>query len=97
MLALHGFDVYGLDISATGVAIAEEYASAELKQPQAYNFGNEYDSLEAPGSTTFIQGDFFKSDWESKAFISDEERFDLVYDYTVNTFSLGKIYKRLTG
>ncbi|KAH8432480.1 uncharacterized protein LDX57_010117 [Aspergillus melleus] len=49
MLALHGFDVYGLDVSATGVSTAKEYARGELANPQGYNFGS---------------GDFFKSDWE---------------------------------
>ncbi|THC90684.1 hypothetical protein EYZ11_009859 [Aspergillus tanneri] len=80
MLALHGFDVYGLDVSATGVAIAREYAKAELATPQAYNFGKAWNSVEsegqATGEVTFIEGDFFQSDWET------EGQFDLIYDYT---------------
>ncbi|KAK9237826.1 S-adenosyl-L-methionine-dependent methyltransferase [Lipomyces kononenkoae] len=82
MLALHGFDAYGLDISATGVSIAEECASTEMIHPQACNFGENTGAVQNPGNTYFIQGDFFKSDWESKVIESRDDKFDLIYDYT---------------
>ncbi|KAI9034756.1 uncharacterized protein KD926_005701 [Aspergillus affinis] len=82
MLALHGFDVYGLEISAAGVSSAQSYACNELQKPQKYNFGERKSGSTAPGSVTFIQGDFFKSDWEHKALEGGEIQFDLIYDYT---------------
>ncbi|KAK9367939.1 S-adenosyl-L-methionine-dependent methyltransferase [Lipomyces kononenkoae] len=82
MLALHGFDAYGLDISATGVSIAEEYASNEMIHAQTYNFGENEGSAQNPGKTYFIEADFFKRDWESKVFRSQDDKFDLIYDYT---------------
>lgn len=88
MLALHGFDVYGLEVSTTGIAHAREYAKAELARPQCYNFGESWRSTvveegrdrksRSRGEVTFIQGDFFQRDWEIGV------QFDLVYDYTVS-------------
>ena len=83
MLALHGFDAYGLEISQTAVAEAEKYASSELKEPTEHNFGSGNRS-EKPGMVTFVEGDFFADDWERQC--SDGEKFDLVYDYTVSFF-----------
>lgn len=81
MLALHGFDAYGLDISATGVAAAEAFASKELQSPGATNFGPNHDNQEkqSRGSVKFLEGNFFAPEWENKA----DGRFDLIYDYTV--------------
>lgn len=79
MLALHGFDVFGLEVSETGASVAREYAQSELHSPQDYNFGSQF--KESPGvrkgEVTILQGDFFKRDWESVM------QFDLIYDYTV--------------
>lgn len=93
MLALHGFDAYGLEVSATGVSVAREYAKSELENPHAYNFGNSSspfspEKIQIPGGrgrgqVTIIQGDFFKSDWECKEEQSGV-KFDLIYDYTVS-------------
>lgn len=86
MLALHGFDMYGLDVSEKGVTLAREYAAAELAKPQAYNFGSAWASAEkesqarSQGKVEFLKGDFFKSDWEVGT------QFDLIYDYTVSVF-----------
>lgn len=85
MLALHGFDVYGLDISATGISAAQDYACNELQKPQEYNFGEQKSSSTAPGNVTFIQGDFFKPDWEQTALKDGEVQFDIIYDYTVSS------------
>ncbi|PYH45963.1 thiol methyltransferase [Aspergillus saccharolyticus JOP 1030-1] len=76
MLALHGYDVYGLEISSTGVSVARRYAENELANPQAYNWGASRVDCQ-PGQVEFIQGDFFKRDWEKPGL-----KFDLIYDYT---------------
>lgn len=89
MLALHGFDVYGLDVSATGVAIARGYAGKELAAPQAHNFGQHWSSAESEertiGKITFVEGDFFQAGWEPEA------PFDLIYDYTVRLASCSSL------
>lgn len=85
MLALHGFYVYGLDISATGISAAKIYACSELQNPQEYNFGEQKSGSTAPGSANFIKGDFFKSDWEQTALDGGEVQFDIIYDYTVSS------------
>ncbi|KAA8914770.1 hypothetical protein TRICI_002846 [Trichomonascus ciferrii] len=78
MLALHGFEAYGLDISETGIAEAKKYAAAELKKPQDYNFGEFKDPAQKElGSVSFFTADFF-SDWNSGL------QFDIIYDYTVS-------------
>lgn len=84
MLALHGFDVYGLDVSATGVSTAREYARGEMANPQEYNFGSGSSvyTQDQPGDVTILQGDFFKSDWDGGL------KFDLIYDYTVDRKSV---------
>jgi hypothetical protein len=86
MLALHGYDAFGLEISATAVETAKEYASAELKHPQAYNFGPGQ-SKSGPslnrGNVNFVQGDFFSSDWESEI-LPNGQKFELIYDYTAS-------------
>lgn len=84
MLAFHGFDAYGLEISETAVKEAEKYASAELAKPSGYHFGSEQRPPHAPGSVTFFQGDFFTSQWELKGGIDETTKFDVVYDYTVS-------------
>ncbi|KAF9886492.1 hypothetical protein FE257_011399 [Aspergillus nanangensis] len=80
MLALHGFDAYGLEISATAVKEAEAYASAEMEHPRPYNFGQAARATadeSSRGTARFVQGDFFRDDW-----CGDDAKFDLVYDYT---------------
>ncbi|CAI7573229.1 unnamed protein product [Penicillium manginii] len=54
MLALHGFNATGLEISAKGVATAERYAREEFPSPQSYNFGSSTSRPEK-GSVSFIQ------------------------------------------
>lgn len=78
MLALHGFDVYGLEVSGTAVSVAKEYVRNEVANPRAYNFGlSREEGQEGSGEVTIIQGDFFKLDWDNGI------KFDLIYDYTV--------------
>lgn len=87
MLALHGFDVYGLEVSEKGADIARQYAAAEMSEPGEYNFGT-YDSISGcqHGEVKILAGDFFKRDWEAQCSSSSEDNiqgFDLIYDYTV--------------
>ena len=83
MLALHGFDVYGLEVSATGIAHALEFAKAELATPRSCNFGQAWSTREqvreSRGEVTFIEGDFFQKDWEIGV------QFDLIYDHTASS------------
>ena len=84
MLALHGFDVYGLEVSEIGFEAAKKYAQAELGQPSESNFG-EATERPTPGKANYIAGDFFSKDWESQLEFQDFEGFDLIYDYTVGS------------
>ncbi|KAF5866916.1 hypothetical protein ETB97_008721 [Aspergillus alliaceus] len=70
------------NISATGVAAAQNYASKELQKPQAYNFGEQQSGSAGPGNVTFLEGDFFKTDWEPNALKDGGALFDIIYDYT---------------
>ncbi len=91
MLALHGFDVYGLDVSQKGIETARAYAEAELREPSLYNFATESNGSLAEssiGSVRFIQSDFFQRDWEKEVAAEGFEGFDLIYDYTVSLSSL---------
>ncbi|OTA67998.1 S-adenosyl-L-methionine-dependent methyltransferase [Hypoxylon sp. EC38] len=75
MLALHGFDAYGLDVSRKGIEIAESYAATELREPSAHNFASESSRVENnTSSVKFIR----ETEIESDSFQS----FDLICDYT---------------
>lgn len=91
MLALHGFDAYGLEISPTAVKEAEAYAVAEMRNPSAYHFGSEQEEEQveySPGTATFLEGDCFSSAWKSNGDVDGNTKFDLAYDYTVSLFYL---------
>ena len=100
MLALHGFDVFGLEVSLIGGEVARKHAKAELVNPSEYNFANPgYKPDEGPGSVEIIVGDFFKRDWEADCMSQSGEKFDLIYDYTVSCAHLKqqlKFVPRLT-
>lgn len=92
MLALHGFDAFGLEVSQTAVDVAKRYAKEQLTAPPEHYYGTS--RIARTGSSTsgntdvgavnFVLGDFFKRDWEGLCQGEDgEERFDLIYDYTV--------------
>jgi hypothetical protein len=97
-LSLHGFDAYGLEISATAISEAQALAQTELASPSAENFGarrttsttalhghgNDAEDLSlSPGTPRFLQGDFFDSSWSDALGV----QFDVVYDYTVSTYT----------
>ncbi|KAB8076804.1 S-adenosyl-L-methionine-dependent methyltransferase [Aspergillus leporis] len=48
-LALHGFDVYGLETSDRGASVAREYVKMEIQEPQACNFGSASSEKTAQG------------------------------------------------
>ncbi len=87
MLALHGFDAVGLEVSPRAVDVAKVYAEAALGQPSEANFGaKESWADRQPGTVNFVCGDFFQRDWEDACFTATGEDggFDLIYDYTVS-------------
>lgn len=92
MLAFHGFDAIGLEVSQTAVNSARAYAEVELSDPSAYNFATEDDEKRRatcqPGTVSFVCGDFFQREWETSCFApGDDGGFDLIYDYTVSRSS----------
>ncbi|KAF2279102.1 S-adenosyl-L-methionine-dependent methyltransferase [Westerdykella ornata] len=82
MLALHGFDAWGLEISHTAVEAAERYAAEQMHTPSPSNFAScETGTGIEAGTVRFLQGDFFDNDWVAQ--LPDRDRkFDLIYDYT---------------
>lgn len=87
MLALHGFDAWGLEISQIAVDTAEKYALEELRAPKSYNWGSSKSTdISSIGSARFVCGDFFSEDFSQGGKSTDgdiPQEFDLVYDYTV--------------
>ncbi|KAM4066209.1 thiopurine s-methyltransferase (TPMT) domain-containing protein [Hirsutella rhossiliensis] len=85
MLALHGFDVYGLEVSEKGAQVARSYVASELVQPNELNYANRDEWLSTPrGAPEIITGDFFKRDWQWQVTCTEDgvTGFDLIYDYT---------------
>ncbi|EHK20582.1 uncharacterized protein TRIVIDRAFT_69106 [Trichoderma virens Gv29-8] len=83
MLALHGYEAYGLEVSAKAVDQAEAYAASELAEPSDYNFHDAKALSSASlGSVTFVRGDFFQRNWEAECAGDGVVGFDLIYDYT---------------
>ncbi|KAG5980632.1 hypothetical protein E4U55_003815 [Claviceps digitariae] len=82
MLALHGFDVCGLDVSSKGAQVARDYTANEIKNPQDYNYGHKGRLEMQPGSVQIIAADFFNRDWEALLGENGKRGFDLIYDYT---------------
>jgi hypothetical protein len=82
MLALNGFEAWGLEVSNQAVKVANENISSKLANPPDDSFG-EYKTQRQLGSSKVILGDFFQRDWEDQI-VSDSNGFDLIYDYTVS-------------
>lgn len=85
MLALHGYDAFGLEVSQKAVETATTFAEAELANPSECNFSNRFTRLkdDKVGTVKFVQGDFFHRSWESQCESGSTQGFDLIYDYTV--------------
>lgn len=70
--ASHGVDAFGLEISASAIKAASEYAAPALAgAPEGF------------GKVRFEQGDFYKDEWVVEMGADLEGGFDYVYDYTV--------------
>ena len=96
MLALHGFDVVGLEVSRVAVKTAQAYAAGEMAEPRTYNYGNRDDpAVREPGRVTFVERDFFDKGWEA-ALLDGAEGFDLIYYYTVCRKAKGP-HRRITS
>ncbi|KAK5107691.1 hypothetical protein LTR62_000885 [Meristemomyces frigidus] len=77
MLAQHGFEAWGLELSAKAVRIAEEYARSARRTAKG---GSRGESI-GPRTINFLQGDFFAHEWQA-SLPFEATKFDLVYDYT---------------
>lgn len=89
LLALHGFDAYGLEVSSTAISAAQKYAERQLVHPSDEYFGPNTDKSRwgKPGEAQFIEGDFFSDFWEGK--VDKGTGFDVIYDYTVTSLRFG--------
>ena len=76
LLASHGYDAVGLDISESAIKECRKFAEKEAPK---YLDGSKHS-----GSYEFVTGDFFKNDWLDSVGAEDT-RFHLIYDYTVST------------
>jgi hypothetical protein len=86
MLALHGFDAYGLEVSQKAVDTANAYADRELQRPSEHHFADVPTWLNVSrGRAQFVCGDFFQRDWEKSCVSDGVQGFDLIYDYTVRS------------
>ncbi|KAL8815972.1 MAG: hypothetical protein Q9223_004952 [Gallowayella weberi] len=74
LLASHGYDAYGLEVSEKAVE-----RCYEEKQANGHKYAMNGHSSNA-GTSTFIKGDFFDTQWLHAV---PGEKFDLIYDYTV--------------
>jgi hypothetical protein len=86
LLALHGYETYGLEVSPAAIAAAKEYTSSVLENPPAMYFSTQVEEeiteyRAQRGEVHFFQADFFEKDWAGRDVPS---QFDLVYDYTVS-------------
>ena len=70
LLARHGYQVWGLEVSQGAVDIANENVKTQLDDP-------------SPRRANVVLGDFFGKGYETH-FGPDFQGFDLIYDYTVS-------------
>jgi hypothetical protein len=71
MLACHGYQTWGLEVSQGAVDVANENVKAQLDPSTSQ-------------TAEVVLGDFFQEGYES-LFGAEFEGFDLIYDYTVST------------
>jgi hypothetical protein len=81
LLESFGYDTIGLEYSTTAVEACKKYAQDNATKYPVY------DEKIGKGSSTFIQGDFYATDWVEKTGLG-VKTFDLIYDYTVRLCSL---------
>lgn len=75
LLAAHGYDAYGLEISSTALDEARK-VEREMSGQDIYQSKGE------KGSVTWLAGDFFEDGFLKD--VEGERKFDLIYDYTVS-------------
>jgi methyl halide transferase len=81
LLQSFGYDAVGLEISPGAVTACHEFAEAnESSYPVR-------DEKVGKGSRQFLLGDFYNNEWKKEVGMSEDEPFDLIYDYTVSDAS----------
>ncbi|KAL8775036.1 MAG: hypothetical protein Q9209_000515 [Squamulea sp. 1 TL-2023] len=73
LLASHGYDAYGLEVSEKAVE-----RCLEEKKNKGYKYMADMHS-DGGGKSTFLKGDFFATQWTDAV---PDGKFDLIYDYT---------------
>lgn len=76
LLAAHGYDAYGLEISSTALEAARAVEREKSKEDVYQGLGNGEN-----GSINWVSGDFFKGEFLKD--VDGDGKFDLIYDYTV--------------
>lgn len=76
LFASHGYDAYGLDISATAVEACKQLDSEQGNDDAKYPLK---DTTTTRGARNFLVVDFFRDDLSS---YTNGEGFDVIYDYT---------------
>lgn len=77
LLAQHGYDAVGVDISNAAIIDAKAWVSNELMNIK------DADGKAPEGNIQLVAGDFFKDDWVESLGIEAEGGFDVIYDYAV--------------
>ncbi len=77
LLKSFGYEAIGLEYGQTAVKACHEYEGAHGSEYQTY------DEKLGDGSARFVVGDFFMDDWLAEIG-GQENKFDLIYDYTVS-------------
>jgi hypothetical protein len=77
LLASFGFDVYGIEYSATAVEACKK------EEAENHSWYRVRDQNVGQGKVTFVQGDFFDDAWLQTIGVP-LNGFDIIYDYTVN-------------
>lgn len=93
MLALNGFEAWGLEVSQKATDSADANIKAQLAKPTDDNSGKG-EGRSKPAVAEVLLGDFFERDWESQVG-TDFEGFDIIYDYTVSPTSPCRPHKVL--
>lgn len=78
LLAEHGYDTVGVDISATAIVDAKAWVDVQLDKMEA-------SGVAVPkGKIELVAGDFFNNDWIESLGIEVQGGFDIIYDYAVS-------------
>lgn len=80
LLAAHGYDAYGLEVG-NAIEAARKFAE-EAQEREEYRAKD--DNL-GKGKVGFVQGDFFRREWEEGISGGSSKGFDVIYDYTVSS------------